>query len=519
MNGNLPFFITLATGLLVAFSIQLLLSVLALAIGITSADHLFTQQPTADSIIASKAKKTNVPFSLGVCFLTITNIALFTACFLAVRLSNVVTLDHGAILGVVIWSAHLLIFAWLSSVIFRAVVGSTAKLLEWSWQSLKSIARTLFGKDQEDTSVDLNLNLQDDLIYLLKKEAERLPSLAAEKSSDSYDDLNPSASNELQNTETADEASSTEKPNHQNQIIELLSKYLREEINQEEKYYSSLPEVIKKLSHQLEQVRDRLMGDTDSSQQTEIAAAQELWIKLLDYLRERGNHINTTNLEAHLEAFFQDIDKNFEIYPNLPSFERKAVKQALKDRQELSKKEIKQACDRIEKVWNTFSLEIKEHSAQVEEKPNSAIDEILEGLQKYLEDLDWNVLREDFLEKLKQPQIAAVVPRMINQIDWGTIVKQIPAVEESITTPARQLARQVYETATNAGDTSQDWVVDKVHQIKHNATEQVNIISKQTQQQLRVTQQTTVTVLWWLIAITFSSLLMSAIAGILAVAI
>jgi len=518
MNGNLPFFITLATGLLIAFSIQLLLSILAVAIGITSADHLFTQQPAADSTAANKAKKTNVPFFLGVCFLAITNVALFTACFLAVRLSNVVTLDHGAILGVVIWSAHLLIVAWLSSVIFRAVVGSTAKLLEWSWQSLKSIARTLFGKDQEATSVDLNLNLQDDLIYLLKENAERLPSLAAEENSDSYDGFNPSASNELQNIETADEAPATEKLNHQNQIIELLSKYLQEGISQEEKYYSALPEVIKKLSHQLEQVRDRLVSDTASSQPTEIAAA-ELWIKLLDYLRDRGNRINTASLEAQLETFFRDGDKNPEIYPNLPSFERKAVKQALKDRQELSKKQIKQACDRVERVWNTFSLEIKEHSAKVAEKPTSAIDEVLAGLQKYLEDLNWDVLREEFLEKLKQPQIAAIVPQMINQIDWGSIVKQIPAVEESVTTPVRQLAAQVYETASHAGDTSQDWVVDKVNQLKHNATEQVNVISKQTQQQLRVTRKTTVTILWWLFAITFSSLLMSAIASILAVAI
>jgi len=517
LNGNLPFFITLVTGLLIAFAIQFFLSILSVAIGITSADHLFTQRRTApDAIADSKAKKTNLPFSLGFCILAITNVALFTACFLAVRLSSVTTLDLGAILGVVIWSAYLIAIIWLSSIVFRSVLGSTVKLLDWGWQSLRSITGKLFGKDQANASIDLNLNLQDDLVYLLQEEAGGLQSLVTGKNKADYADLKVLISDKLQNLE---EVTSNGELDQQNKLIGLFLKYLQKEISQEKPEHSSLPEVIKKLSNQLEQVRDRLMGERVSSQQAAIAEAQELWSKLLDYLSERGTEINTASLQAQLQALYEDANKEFDIHANLPNFERKAVKQALKKRQELSKKQVNQTCDRVEKVWNTFLLQIEDHSVDTEEEPTSAINEILEGLQKYLTDFDWDVLREEFLEKLKQPQIAAIFPLIATQIDWGSIVKQIPVIEEAATAPVRQLATQMYETASNAGDASQQWVVDKVQQLQHGTHQQVNAISQQTRQQLKATQQTTVTSLWWLVAIAFSSLLTSAIAGGLAVAI
>lgn len=118
------FFIALIAGVLMAFAFQFLLTNFTLA-----ADVSAGIDPTEGEAKSWGRKVRGMESKVGGWMLLTVNIAVFTACFLAVKLTLVHSLQLGAILGVVIWSAYFLLLLWAGSRTVGSVfsaVGSTA---------------------------------------------------------------------------------------------------------------------------------------------------------------------------------------------------------------------------------------------------------------------------------------------------------------------------------------------------------------------------------------------------------
>lgn len=118
------FFIALIAGLVMAFAFQFLLTNLTVAAGISSEVDPFEGEAKT---WGKKAR--GMESKVGGWMLFTVNAALFTACFLAVKLTLIQSLQLGAIVGVVIWSAYFLLLLWAGSrTVGSAVsaVGSTA---------------------------------------------------------------------------------------------------------------------------------------------------------------------------------------------------------------------------------------------------------------------------------------------------------------------------------------------------------------------------------------------------------
>ncbi|HZG39090.1 MAG TPA: hypothetical protein VEZ50_10455, partial [Nodosilinea sp.] len=105
------FFIALIAGLAMAFAFQFLLTNLTVAAGISSEADPFEEDE--DKSWGKKAR--GMESKVGVWMLFTVNVALFTACFLAVKLTLIQSLQLGAIVGVVIWSAYFLLLLWAGS--------------------------------------------------------------------------------------------------------------------------------------------------------------------------------------------------------------------------------------------------------------------------------------------------------------------------------------------------------------------------------------------------------------------
>nr|WP_290226019.1 MFS transporter [Trichocoleus desertorum] len=134
LSGS-QFFIALIAGVAMAFAFQLVLTNLSVAAGISGAADAL------DSDADGWGKKIRrVEAKVGTGTILIVNTALFTACFLAVKLTLIHESTLGAIVGVVIWSVYFLLLFWTSS---RAVgsllgaVGSTAS------SGLQGVAATM----------------------------------------------------------------------------------------------------------------------------------------------------------------------------------------------------------------------------------------------------------------------------------------------------------------------------------------------------------------------------------------
>jgi hypothetical protein len=123
----------LAVGLLTAFGLQLLLANLGVAVGISAvAIPAFAEDPEENQDKPSPS----LAGWVGPGILASVNLVLFVACFLAARFSQVGEPWGGAIAGLAIWSAYLLILIWLSTKTLNSVAGF---IFDWTTGGLRRL--------------------------------------------------------------------------------------------------------------------------------------------------------------------------------------------------------------------------------------------------------------------------------------------------------------------------------------------------------------------------------------------
>jgi hypothetical protein len=146
-----PVFVTLATGLMIAFAVQLLVTVLGVAIGMTVLSLRPKRSPATPEIERTGSSPAGkIGFAIGLGALLTVNLVLFVACFMAVKLSVVSNVLLGAILGVVIWSGYCLILTWISAKLLGSLVGTIASTLTAGVQGLIGMVMSAFGRKSRD---------------------------------------------------------------------------------------------------------------------------------------------------------------------------------------------------------------------------------------------------------------------------------------------------------------------------------------------------------------------------------
>ncbi|MGV2827059.1 hypothetical protein [Myxosarcina sp. GI1(2024)] len=129
-------FVALVAGVLMAFAFQFLLTNLTLA----------TEISTENSPLeTSAADDWSNKVQNGVWALITVNLALFGACYLAVKLTLVNSISLEAITGLLIWSAFFLMLLWISSRTVSSSVGSVVNSALSGLQGIVPIVTTALG--------------------------------------------------------------------------------------------------------------------------------------------------------------------------------------------------------------------------------------------------------------------------------------------------------------------------------------------------------------------------------------
>ncbi|MBD2460028.1 MFS transporter [Oscillatoria sp. FACHB-1407] len=143
------FFITLVSGLLLAFAIQLLLTNLSVAAGISylgrSSDDDDRDHSKSDSSGGVGSTIRKIGFGVGLWTLITVSIALFVACYLAVQLSLLESAGLGAIVGLVIWAAYFSLLVWVSSTTVGSLIGSIVNSATSGFQAIVGTAAAALG--------------------------------------------------------------------------------------------------------------------------------------------------------------------------------------------------------------------------------------------------------------------------------------------------------------------------------------------------------------------------------------
>ena len=138
------FFVALIAGVIMAFGFQFLLTNFSIAAKIPNWDEALPDDDDDESeSLGTKVRKTEG--LVGGWILVTVNLALFLACFLAVKLTSIASVDGAAIIGVVIWSAYFLTLVWLGSSAVGSAIGSLIKTAFSGVQGVMGTAGAAIG--------------------------------------------------------------------------------------------------------------------------------------------------------------------------------------------------------------------------------------------------------------------------------------------------------------------------------------------------------------------------------------
>ncbi|PIG94767.1 hypothetical protein [Gloeocapsopsis sp. IPPAS B-1203] len=150
------FFVALISGVILAFAIQLVLTNLSVAAGISYLGHSSDSNSDSSSSGSDSVGGTirKIGTAVGIWTLVTVSVALFIACLLAVKLS-LLTLDVGlgAILGLVIWGAYFLLLFWFSSTTVGSLIGSVVNTATSGFQAIVGTATAALGAKAVNTQV------------------------------------------------------------------------------------------------------------------------------------------------------------------------------------------------------------------------------------------------------------------------------------------------------------------------------------------------------------------------------
>lgn len=136
LSGS-QFFIALIAGVTMAFAFQFLLSNFSIAAGISVGIN------PGDTDADGWGKKIRrIEAKVGATTIFIVNSAVFTACFLAVKLTLIQQAGLGAIVAVVIWSVYSLLLLWVSSQAIGSLVGAVGNTASSGVQGVMAIVGT-----------------------------------------------------------------------------------------------------------------------------------------------------------------------------------------------------------------------------------------------------------------------------------------------------------------------------------------------------------------------------------------
>ncbi len=141
------FFIALLSGVILAFGFQLLLTNLSMAAGVSYVAHSgsSSSSSSSDSSSSSGTGIKTISLAFGAWTLITVSLALFFACWLAVKLSLYDNPLLGAITGLVIWGTYFTLLVWFSSTAVGSLIGSVVKSATNGFQAIVGTATAAMG--------------------------------------------------------------------------------------------------------------------------------------------------------------------------------------------------------------------------------------------------------------------------------------------------------------------------------------------------------------------------------------
>ena len=139
------FFVALVAGLVLAIAVQLVLTNLSVAAGISYLGRDSDDDSDSDGSGSLGGTIKKIGFAAGLWTMITVSVALFIACLLAVKLSLIASPGLGAIVGLVIWGAYFSLLVYVSSSKVGSLIGSVMNTANSGLQAIMGTATAALG--------------------------------------------------------------------------------------------------------------------------------------------------------------------------------------------------------------------------------------------------------------------------------------------------------------------------------------------------------------------------------------
>ncbi|KJH72483.1 hypothetical protein [Aliterella atlantica] len=234
---------------------------------------------------------------------------------------------------------------------------------------------------------------------------------------------------------------------------------------------------------------------------------------LESYLRNTNKEeLNPDSIKRDLQLLLNDPRSGLgSISDRLSKFDRSTLVALLSQREDISEEEANQIADRVESVRNS----IVEQAQKIQQTVQSAIDGVFGKIRNYLNslerpELNYEGITQDFSKLFDDPQAGFTALRdRISSFDRDTLVAVLSSREDISEADANRIIAQIEGT--------RDKVLHQAERIQTETQKRLEALKQQTQKQAAETKKAAAGAAWWLFSTALTSLVASAIAGILAV--
>ncbi|MEB3220261.1 MAG: MFS transporter, partial [Nostocales cyanobacterium 94392] len=232
-----------------------------------------------------------------------------------------------------------------------------------------------------------------------------------------------------------------------------------------------------------------------------------------EYLRSTDKQeLNPEGIKRDLQLLLQDPRSGIEnLGSRISQFDRHTLVSVLSQREDISEEEANQIADQIESTRDS----IVQQYQQVQQKVQSAVDETLDKIRNYLNslerpELNYEGIKQDFAKLFDDPQMGFEALRdRLSEFDRDSLIAVLSSREDVSQKDAERVVSQI--------EAARDSVLQRGERIQKETQKRLKAIKQQAKKQAIDAKAAAASAAWWLFGAALTSLVGSAIAGVLAV--
>ena len=542
--GSFPgihFWTALIGGILLAFGFQLVLTSLSAGVGISAINvspkakgrkhHDRTGKGAAEDQWSDTAIK--IESGAGIFALITTSIALFFAAWFAVQISRPVSIQAGAVMGLIIWAAFLFIMLTFESRMASSALGSimaiSTSMFKATFETARDMlqgrmARKNLVRSAEDITAAVRREMMSgsDLQGLKRKIEDYLdrqqPSAPSVNVSTGEArrgfalDMNSAATVGMVTAGIKDLLSDKELLTR---IRERNVQMSREDVrNILDRHTGMKKDQIDAVIDTVLSTWNSLVGAAGQSQQQAQKPATDFSRHLQDfknYLRSTGrSELDPNRIEAEIKILVSNPKEGImALRQHAGEINHDSIVEVVHERRDISDEEANRIADQIVVTYNNAVSQIENAADEAQE----AKEIVLRKLDQFFDtfqapDFDYDGMRRDFMKLFADPRAGYdALKTRLEGLDRETLLK--------ILTTNKKISREKADHIIRVVEDARDDVLAQAQRIKDETARRIEEARVKSLEQIDQGKKVMATAAWWLFAIVVVSGAVAAIGGAL----